>query len=505
MILVFAASAPGAALLAASEQVRGISGPRFDGLIATAVSGRVATIVGFALLSTATGFVLLRAARRPQLWATASAIGAALLIAVAYWQFWHVSAPRLWAGIATAGAALALFGAASLNAGRESRGLRLALGVYAAAVVAGVSFAFTFVFREAWLTVALALQLPALAWLEDELDLRELRRFALVVASVVLVRLALNPYILGYHDAQLAGAHWVLYGYGVPALAFFTAARIFRRRGADLVVTVLEAGALGFCLLLAAFEVRILIAGRIDAAGITLFELSIHALVWLATGWWRGRAYALSRRPPDGWYALVLIVLGAGASLLGGLVVLNPALTGEHVGDWPVINKLMLAYLAPAVLLALIASDLAAIPLVARLALPARIAGLVLALAWLTLETRRAFQGPIMTAWPTSDAEYYAYSVVWLASAFVLLGAGIWRERANLRHAALAILLLVVLKVFLFDMADLAGLYRVGSFLGLGLSLVAIGWLYQRFVFPAGGARPVSLPSPASPAPPLAR
>jgi len=33
-------------------------------------------------------------------------------------------------------------------------------------------------------------------------------------------------------------------------------------------------------------------------------------------------------------------------------------------------------------------------------------------------------------------------------------------------------------------MSDLTGLYRVASFLLLGLSLIGIGWLYQRFVFP---------------------
>ena len=495
-ILAFLSSPPGATLVAATEQVLGISGPPFEGLIATAVAGRVATIVGFALLSVVAGYVLLRNARRPQLWAAASAIGAALLLAIAYRQFRDVSATRLWAGIATTAAGLALLAATSLNSSRASHGRRLALGIYAAAVVAGVSFAFAFVFREAWLTVALALQLPALAWLEDKLDLKELRLFALVVASVVLVRLALNPYVFDYHHAQPLGAHWVLYGYGVPAAAFLAAAWMFRRRGADLAVTVLEAGALGFALLLAAFEVRIFVEGRIDAPSLTLLELSIHALVWLATGWWRGRAYAVSHRPLDGWYALVLIVLGAAASLPGALLFLNPALTGENVGDWPVINKLLLAYLIPAGLAVLISGDLAAIARMRALVLPTRVAGLVLALAWVTLETKRLFQGPIMSAWHQSDREYYAYSVVWLLSAFVLLGAGIGLKRETLRHAALAVLLLVVLKVFVFDMADLEGLYRVGSFLGLGLSLVVIGWLYQRFVFPAAAL------GPASPRPP---
>jgi uncharacterized membrane protein len=46
----------------------------------------------------------------------------------------------------------------------------------------------------------------------------------------------------------------------------------------------------------------------------------------------------------------------------------------------------------------------------------------------------------------------------------------------------LAVLVLAVLKVFLLDMSGLGGLWRVASFLGLGLSLIGIGWIYQRFV-----------------------
>ncbi len=38
--------------------------------------------------------------------------------------------------------------------------------------------------------------------------------------------------------------------------------------------------------------------------------------------------------------------------------------------------------------------------------------------------------------------------------------------------------------LFLIDMSALTDLYRVASFFGLGLSLVGIGYLYQRFVFP---------------------
>ena len=41
---------------------------------------------------------------------------------------------------------------------------------------------------------------------------------------------------------------------------------------------------------------------------------------------------------------------------------------------------------------------------------------------------------------------------------------------------------LVTAKVFLVDMGGLTGLWRVLSFLGLGLTLIALGSLYGRFV-----------------------
>ena len=52
-----------------------------------------------------------------------------------------------------------------------------------------------------------------------------------------------------------------------------------------------------------------------------------------------------------------------------------------------------------------------------------------------------------------------------------------------LRYASLAVMLLVIAKVFLYDMANLSDLWRVLSFLGLGVSLLALTWVYQRFVF----------------------
>ena len=81
------------------------------------------------------------------------------------------------------------------------------------------------------------------------------------------------------------------------------------------------------------------------------------------------------------------------------------------------------------------------------------------------------------------DAEIYAYSAVWIAYALVLLGVGIVWRSIFWRYTSLAVLIVTVLKVFLYDMSDLTGLYRVASFLGLGLTLIGIGYIYRRFVF----------------------
>ena len=99
-----------------------------------------------------------------------------------------------------------------------------------------------------------------------------------------------------------------------------------------------------------------------------------------------------------------------------------------------------------------------------------------------------AFHGAILYAGAQSDAELYTYSLVWLGYALALLGLGIVWRQTMLRYASLTVLVIAALKVFVFDMAGLTGLYRVASFLGLGLSLVGIGYLYQRFVFRHPGA-----------------
>ena len=87
------------------------------------------------------------------------------------------------------------------------------------------------------------------------------------------------------------------------------------------------------------------------------------------------------------------------------------------------------------------------------------------------------------------------YTVTWALFAIALLVAGIVLASRGARVAAIGLLTLTVLKAFLHDLARLSGMYRIGSFLGLGAALVVVAMLLTRFVI---RGRPTQ-PPPADP------
>ena len=187
--------------------------------------------------------------------------------------------------------------------------------------------------------------------------------------------------------------------------------------------------------------------------------------------------------PVDLWAGRVLTALSCCVLVAGPLLLQNPVIDRQMVGNWPLVNALLPAYLLPGLLLAVIGYVLRNHPLATLWRTVWPIATLALALTWVSLEIRRFFHAPDqLHATTMTTAETYTYSAVWLLFALVLLAAGIAGRTAQLRYASLAVLVLAVLKVFLIDLSDLEGLLRVASFFGLGLCLVGIGFIYQRFV-----------------------
>ena len=76
-----------------------------------------------------------------------------------------------------------------------------------------------------------------------------------------------------------------------------------------------------------------------------------------------------------------------------------------------------------------------------------------------------------------------ALSAGWGLYAIVLLVTGVVKDLKPLRYLSLAFLLLTVAKVFLYDLSELGGIFRVFSFLGLAIALILVSLFYQRFVF----------------------
>ncbi len=86
-------------------------------------------------------------------------------------------------------------------------------------------------------------------------------------------------------------------------------------------------------------------------------------------------------------------------------------------------------------------------------------------------------------------------SLSWVAYALFLLVLGVVRSSAALRWVGLLLLAATSGKAFLYDLAHLEDLYRVASIVGLGVSLMAVSVLYQRFV----AQRPAPDASPETP------
>jgi len=453
----------------------------------------------FAALFALGGFVALWGARRPALWAALSTAAPLVLFALAYWRIKNFQLDLAWTAVALALSAVLVVAADRVGRYRQAAGMTGALGAYAVGVVAALALAATTALENAWLTVALAAPLPAIAWIEARLELPALRRTALILAAIVLVRLALNPELLNYHVDSWLGLNWLIYGYGLPALAFFIAARVFHRRGDDVTVTVLEAGALAFSVMLVTLEIRNLITGPLDAWRYPFEERALDSIAWLAIAYALYRRHGENGRAVPVWGWRILAGMATTQVILLQVLVGNPLFSNAAVGKWPVFNLMALAYGGP-LIFAILFLRHARRHQHLRVLRVAGAAALLTSFVWLSLEVRHAFQGSRFAYGSASDAEGYGYSLAWLCYAGGLLAIGIWRGYSVLRHASLAIFMLTVLKVFLYDMAGLTGIYRALSFIGLGLALVAVGYFYRRFVFPPQAPQPPGGGTVAGPA-----
>lgn len=180
----------------------------------------------------------------------------------------------------------------------------------------------------------------------------------------------------------------------------------------------------------------------------------------------------------------VIFLMAAFRVVFFDMIKQNPLWNGtQDVGDIFILNKLLLPFALPVGWMLLVDRP----PFGLAFPVPKIVKGVfMLACVFLlvTLNVRQFFQGSILADGRAAEnIEIYAYSIAWLLLGVALLVAGTVRVDKHMRVASLAIMLLTIGKVFLYDAGELSGLYRVFSFMGLGVSLIALSWFYTRFVF----------------------
>ncbi len=428
------------------------------------------------------GYWASRDTKRPLLWASCSVLVPLLLMVCTYLRLQDYQESLSWGAIAMGLAGLATLIVATMAKPNQPVTDERA-AIYAVGAIAAISLAFAMTLEKAFLTVALAAQLPAIGWVYVRFAMPLLRWAATIVAGIVLIRLALNPFIFTYEIDGSGLFNWVLYGYGLPALAFAMAYRWFRDEKNSWPTPLLESGTILFTVLLVTFEIRFLFEGKLDSSAYTLFEASLQTLNWLTASlvlYWQAARHPNQLRLIASYLLLGLAGLHI---LLIHYLELNPMFEDEHIWGIVFVNLLLVAYGVPAVFMGVYAwlAHRLKDQTVERLT---GIGALVLLFTYVSLEVRHLFRGADLSAGSMSDAESYGYSLAWLLLAGVLVGAAIWRKVTVLRYASLAVVGLAITKVFLVDAATLPGIWRALSFLGLGLSLIGLGYLYQRFVFP---------------------
>jgi uncharacterized membrane protein len=447
----------------------------------------VALGAGFALLFGIAGYLAQGRTQQPpsiaMVWSACAVFVPLALLAALYYRIARFEPSLPFAAAALLLSVLYALATENLDRRAPRPGLAAGAALFATGAVAALALALTMVLEKGWLTIALALVVPGVAWVADKRPLPVLRVLAALVGVVVMVRIAFEPRVVGDDVGATPIFNWLLYGYGIPAAAFWWGGHILRRRGDDTPTRMIESGAVLLTVLLAFLQIRHFINnGDVYSDSSNLAEIALQVCVGLAMTIGLERLRLRTGSVVHDIAALAIAAATAAAIVLGLGLMENPMITGEPVGG-RFVNLILLGYGLPAVLAGVLA-------LVSRSVRPrqystaAALTAVALALAYLSLEIRTLFHGEVLTEGPTSDAEQYIYSAVWLAFGVALLAAGVLLRSQAVRFASAMVVILTVLKVFLVDMRDLTGIYQGLSFIGLGIVLLGIGWLYQRLLFP---------------------
>jgi len=328
------------------------------------------------------------------------------------------------------------------------------------------------------LTIALAVQVLLLSLLIKKYSVAMPHWPIKALVAALLLRLTLSPWTPSYDELSIFGLHWSLVVYPLCIGLFFAAAKCFNTSKLKI---WLEGAALHCLALFVTTETSYQLVGHYPQ----LFSLSFYEQVLLSCNLLALGCVYLYRAQSAGQLGKLYRTTGLILSALAGLLLINttlddnPLLMRLYVGETPIFNWVLLIWFVPSLLALWLASLVKSLN--AKLSqITLGVSGLLAVLAINTL-IRQYWQGGfIYLDKATSDAELYSYSVIWLLLGALVVIAGHLKQQRLLQNVGLGILGAVIVKVFLIDMANLTGLLKALSFIGLGLSLVGLSWLFQK-------------------------
>ncbi|WP_374377519.1 DUF2339 domain-containing protein [Dongia sp.] len=435
------------------------------------------------------GWYFAHGARYPTRWAGLSVLGSAFVFGGAYLQLRDHQLIVTWPVLAVLIAALHMGLAQRLDHLRRADAHYVgAFALHCLAVSGFIAIAIPMQLENSWVAVAWSFELPIIAWVANRLDVAWLRRAIWPGIALILGGI----WFSGFPAGDTLVFNWLLYGLGVPLLGFVATSYQLTATPEQKMRRVLQALAalLGFGLI--GLEVDHFFT-HIDVTDPDFLTHGVQAIAWLVA------AHLIfvigDRRKAPVLYDAALVLAGFAALwiLAFPLFFDHPLFNTIDVGGTPFVNRITLIYGAPTLLLlGLAATLMRRSDLGQKGRIGYRIAGvygLFLGFVCISLIVRQFVHGNIITiplfsgGNSTTDGELYGYSAAWTLYGVALLGLGVKMRSQALRYASAVVVLLTVLKVGLIDASDLTGLYRVASFLGLGVALIGIGYLYQRILF----------------------
>src|SRR5205823_5162276 len=98
--------------------------------------------------------------------------------------------------------------------------------------------------------------------------------------------------------------------------------------------------------------------------------------------------------------------------------------------------------------------------------------------SWQMPSTRNAWEN-VLRSRAITIARDFTYSALWMVYGAALMVIGFRRASAFVRWQALALIAITTVKVFVYDTSQLDRIYRILSFVALGVLLLVISFAYQ--------------------------